>query len=115
MALPQANVRPIQTTTSRRLWGFVLIACGILLVATLSICLGSANFLPGEVLQALLGSEEVNAVHRQIIIDFRLPQVVTALMAGAATEVRARGAETRRRGGGARGGCGGRRVSHIEV
>ncbi len=54
------------------------------MVATLSICLGSANFLPGEVLQALLGSEEVNAVHRQIIIDFRLPQVVTALMAGAA-------------------------------
>ena len=40
---------------------------------------------------------------------------VWALMAGAATEVRARGAETRRRGGGARGGCGGRRVSHIEV
>jgi hypothetical protein len=40
---------------------------------------------------------------------------VWALIAGAATEVRARGAETRRRGGGARGGCGGRRVSHIEV
>ena len=75
---------PIQTTTSRRLWGFALIACSILLVATLSICLGSANFLPGEVLQALLGSQEVNAVHRQIIIDFRLPQVVTVLMAGAA-------------------------------
>ena len=40
---------------------------------------------------------------------------VALAMAGAATEVRARGAETRRRGGGARGGCGGRRVSHIEV
>ena len=38
----------------------------------------------GEVLGALLGSEEVNSVHRQIIVDFRLPKVVTALLAGAA-------------------------------
>lgn len=53
-------------------------------MATLSICAGSVQFSPAEVIQALLGSEAVNAVHRQIIVDFRLPQVLTALLSGAA-------------------------------
>ena len=50
----------------------------------LSICLGSVNFSLSEVLQTLLGHGDANAVHRQIILDFRLPQVLTALLSGAA-------------------------------
>jgi iron complex transport system permease protein len=53
-------------------------------MATLSVCVGSVHFTPSEVLHALLGSEGVNSVHRQIIVDFRLPQVLTALLTGAA-------------------------------
>ena len=50
----------------------------------LSICLGSVNFSLSEVLKTLLGHGDANAVHRQIILDFRLPQVLTALLSGAA-------------------------------
>jgi iron complex transport system permease protein len=71
-------------TAKSRLQLFLLIGLGLLVVATLSVCIGSANFTLNEVLGALLGSDKVNAIHRQIIIDFRLPQVVTALLAGAA-------------------------------
>lgn len=53
-------------------------------MSALSICVGSVNFSLGEIVGALLGSEETNSIHRQIIVDFRLPQVVTALLAGAA-------------------------------
>lgn len=53
-------------------------------MSALSICVGSVNFSISEVLGALLGSETIDSVHRQIIVDFRLPQVVTALLAGAA-------------------------------
>lgn len=54
------------------------------MVSTLSICVGSINFSVPEVYQALVGSESVNPVYQQIIVDFRLPQVLTALLAGAA-------------------------------
>ena len=50
----------------------------------MSICLGGVNFSLSEVLQTLLGHGDANAVHRQIILDFRLPQVLTALLSGAA-------------------------------
>lgn len=71
-------------TPKRGLSLFLLIGLGVLIVGTLSVCLGSVHFSPSEVFRALVGSEEMNAVHRQIIVDFRLPQVVTALLSGAA-------------------------------
>lgn len=61
-----------------------MIGLVLIVVTTLSICVGSVHFPPGEVFGALLGDEAVNPVHRQIIVDFRLPQVITALLAGAA-------------------------------
>ncbi len=63
---------------------FLLIGLSILLISALSICVGSVNLTIGEVLGALLGNADVDSVHRQIIVDFRLPQVTTALLAGAA-------------------------------
>jgi iron complex transport system permease protein len=63
---------------------FLLIALGLAGVALLSVCLGSLHFTPFQVVQALIGSESIDTVHRQIIVDFRLPQVLTALLAGAA-------------------------------
>jgi ABC-type enterobactin transport system permease subunit len=72
-------VTQIKTATSKRLGGFTLIAVATFAMFLLSICLGSVNFSLGEVLQTLLGHGDANAVHRQIILDFRLPQVLTAL------------------------------------
>jgi iron complex transport system permease protein len=53
-------------------------------MSALSICVGSINFSVMEVYRALLGSESVNPVYQQIIVDFRLPQVMTSLLSGAA-------------------------------
>ena len=74
----------LKTATSQRLGGFTLIAVATFTMFLLSICLGSVNFSLSEVLQTLLGHGDANAVHRQIILDFRLPQVLTALLSGAA-------------------------------
>lgn len=73
-----------EKTSKRGLGLFLLIGLGLFVVASFSFCLGSVNFSMGEVLGAFFGSESINAVHRQIIVDFRLPQVVTALLSGAA-------------------------------
>lgn len=66
---------------------FALLGLGLFGLGSLSLCLGSIAFTPAQVFQALLGSESIDAVHRQIILDFRLPQVMTALLAGAALAV----------------------------
>lgn len=63
---------------------FALIGLGLAGLALLSVCLGSLHFTPLQVIQALTGGESIDPVHRQIIVDFRLPQVLTALLAGAA-------------------------------
>ncbi len=52
-----------------------------------NICLGSAALSVGSVWDALVGSESVNAVTRQIVIDFRLPRALAALLAGASLAV----------------------------
>lgn len=56
-----------------------------LLVA--NVCLGSATLSVGEVWGALTGDESVSGVMRQIVMDFRLPRAMTALLAGGALAV----------------------------
>lgn len=63
---------------------FALIGLGLAGLALLSLCLGSLHVTPLQVFQALTGGDSIDPVHRQIIVDFRLPQVLTALLAGAA-------------------------------
>ena len=77
-------MKQLKIATSQKLGGFALITLATFAMFLLSICLGSVNFSPSEVLQTLLGYGDANAVHRQIILDFRLPQVLTALLSGAA-------------------------------
>jgi iron complex transport system permease protein len=59
---------------------------GALLIGALglSLSLGSIHFTPGTLLSLLLGSEGASELHRQILFDFRIPQTLTALLAGAA-------------------------------
>ncbi|HAV12348.1 MAG TPA: iron ABC transporter [Opitutae bacterium] len=79
MANPGTDRNPSRTTVL-----FALIGLGILALMFASACLGSATFSISTVLQSILGSESVHPVHQQIIIDFRLPRILTALLAGAA-------------------------------
>jgi len=63
---------------------FGALALGVAGLAMLSACLGSKPLSPGTVLQAVAGGEDVSPVIRTIIVDYRLPRVLTALLAGAA-------------------------------
>ena len=71
-------------TSKRGFTLFCLIGLGLVGMSVASISIGSVNFSPQEVIAALTGSEDIHTVHRQIIVDFRLPQILTALLAGAA-------------------------------
>ena len=61
-----------------------LLCFAIFLIALLSLCSGSVLFRPKEVIDALTLVPGVDPVLRQIIIDFRLTRVLTAMIAGAA-------------------------------
>lgn len=74
-----------QTSVKTRVTLVLLLAvAAILALAALSACLGSVPLPLDTVLKTLTGSTEVDPVMRQIILDFRLPRIFTALLAGAA-------------------------------
>ena len=64
------------------LWSLLIVS--ILFAALLSICIGTLSFSPQTVFKILVNSHEADPVVRQIILDFRIPRVLTALLAGAA-------------------------------
>ena len=78
------STQPQTPLTTRRVTLFVLLVLGVIGVALLSACLGSQPLAPKVILQAISGSPEINDVLRQIIIEFRLPRIATAILAGAA-------------------------------
>lgn len=63
---------------------FGLLCVSILLVALLSICVGAVFLGPKEVIKTLAQTPRVDSVLRQIIIDFRFPRILTAMIAGSA-------------------------------
>ncbi len=63
---------------------FLLCGIGIILLALLSASIGSVRLPLEAVVKTLTGAEDVDPVMRQIILDFRLPRILTALLAGAA-------------------------------
>ena len=76
--------QPQQHLTTRSITLFVLLVLAVVGIATISACLGSQPLAPKVILQAITGSQEIDSVLRQIIVDFRLPRIVTAMLAGAA-------------------------------
>lgn len=66
-----------------RIWPLPVIAAAIAAVALFTLSYGQVVLSPVEVLQALLAPEG-DAVMRQIVIDIRLPRVLTGALAGAA-------------------------------
>lgn len=63
---------------------FLLLAAAILLLFLLSLGLGSVYIPPMEAIQVLLGQAVPFPVHEQIIMNFRLPKAITAVLVGAA-------------------------------
>ena len=58
---------------------------GVLFVANVS--LGSVMISVGDLLGALSGKDSVDPIISQIVIEFRFPQALTALLSGAALAV----------------------------
>ena len=63
---------------------FGLLGVAIFLVALLSTCAGTVILGPKEVIKALTLAPGVDPVLQQIIVDFRLPRILTAMISGAA-------------------------------
>lgn len=67
----------------------LLVAMGVVLLVLFlgNVCLGSAFVPLGDVWRAAFGGGEVDPIVERIVMDFRLPRAVTALLAGAALSV----------------------------
>jgi iron complex transport system permease protein len=69
-------------------WGMLLfLMTALLLMFVLSIAIGSVNIPVNEIITVLLGGEASRATWSTIVLDFRLPKALTALLAGAALGV----------------------------
>lgn len=62
----------------------IISAIAIVVLGLLSLSIGSVKLPISDVLRALTGSEAVDPVIQQIIYDFRMPRILTAILAGAA-------------------------------
>ena len=82
----EEEVNPWPATGLRRLW---LIGFAVLLLAAfaLSLILGSVNIPPGDVLTVLLGGTPGRSTWTDIVLKFRLPKALTAMLAGAGLSV----------------------------
>ncbi len=56
----------------------------LLALFTANVAFGSVWIAPADVWGALLGGDGIDAVARQIVIDFRLPRAIAAMLAGGA-------------------------------
>ena len=63
---------------------FALLGLAVLSVAGLSACIGTTPLSIETVIKALTGSPSIDPVLQQIVIDFRLPRILTSILAGAA-------------------------------
>lgn len=66
---------------------FALLIVGTAAFFLFDLCFGSVAIPPGEVLRTLLGGHASKPSWDYIILDFRLPKTLTALLAGAALSV----------------------------
>lgn len=77
-------MKPGKTTSNRTALVLIISAIAIVVLGLLSLSIGSVKLPISDVLRALTGSEAVDPVIQQIIYDFRMPRILTAILAGAA-------------------------------
>ncbi|NWF67751.1 MAG: iron ABC transporter permease [Chloroflexi bacterium] len=68
-------------------WLWLALAALLLAAFVLSVGLGSVNIPLGDVLTTLTGGQPARAAWQTIILDFRLPKALTAMLAGAALAI----------------------------
>ena len=68
----------------RYAFSFGLLAIVTLIVLVANVCLGSVMIPIGDVVGSFFGSGDVDPVISGIVLDFRFPRALTALLAGAA-------------------------------
>ncbi len=78
---------PSAPAINRRWWPFVLLITGVLGFFLLRLALGSVNIPLPEIISILLGEGTTKASWESIVINFRLPEALTATFAGAALGV----------------------------
>lgn len=66
---------------------FVLLVVSIVVLFVLNLLLGTVPISVADVLHSLLGGGAVNEIHRNIILSSRVPQALTAVVAGAGLAV----------------------------
>ncbi len=72
------------TAESRRLsWRFLALVLALAAAFVASLATGSVPIPPDEVLTVLAGGEPARASWEKIVVEFRLPKALTALLAGA--------------------------------
>lgn len=88
VASPSARREQVRGRASARLpIAFTLVIVGVLILVLLSLSLGSVTIPLNEIARALTGGETSRAAWTNIVMQFRLPKTLTALLAGAALGV----------------------------
>ena len=72
---------------NRVFFNIVLLLLSILLLFVLNLLLGTVRIPVSDVVATLMGSQEVSEIHRNIIWSSRVPQALTAMVAGAGLAV----------------------------
>ena len=72
---------------NRVFFNVVLLLLSILLLFVLNLLLGTVRIPVSDVVATLMGSQEVSEIHRNIIWSSRVPQALTAMVAGAGLAV----------------------------
>jgi len=82
---PGERMRELRSKTAARRAGiFALLGGLLLLAAALNLSLGSVRIPIGDILRTLLGQPGVKESWVFIVQDYRLPKIITAILAGAA-------------------------------
>ncbi|MBR4920690.1 MAG: iron ABC transporter permease [Prevotella sp.] len=71
----------------KRIISYVLLLLGIILLFVLNLLLGTVKIPVGDIVATLTGSGEVSEITRNIIWSSRVPQALTAMVAGAGLAV----------------------------
>ncbi len=66
---------------------YLLLFLSIILLFVLNLLLGTVKIPVGEIVATLIGSQEISEIHRNIIWSSRVPQALTAMVAGAGLAV----------------------------
>lgn len=78
------QVEPINSIQKTKDWMFWILPAVLLLVAALNLFLGSVRIPMGEIFKILFGQPGVKDSWVYIVLNYRLPKIITAILAGAA-------------------------------